>query len=71
METKDELSWEKLKRALLGRYGGRRLENPFEELSTLTQKGSVEIYFDVQNTMDEMRVKLARLSMEGSNHSLV
>jgi hypothetical protein len=31
----------------------------------------VEIYFDAQNTMDEMRVKLARLSMEGSNHSLV
>jgi hypothetical protein len=47
------------------------LENPFEELSTLTQKGSVEDYFDVQDTMEEMRVKLARLSMEGSNHSLV
>ncbi|CAI8603254.1 unnamed protein product [Vicia faba] len=26
----------------------------------------VEIYFDVQNTPDEMRVKLSRLSMEGS-----
>ena len=25
-----------------------------------------EIYFDVQNTSDDMRVKLARLSMEGS-----
>jgi uncharacterized coiled-coil protein SlyX len=25
-----------------------------------------EIYFDVQNTVDDMRVKLARLSMEGS-----
>lgn len=34
-ETEDELSWEKLKRALIARYGGRRLENPFEELSTL------------------------------------
>jgi hypothetical protein len=35
-----------LKRALLGRYGGRRLENPFEELSTLTQKGSVEEFVE-------------------------
>lgn len=42
METEDALSWEKLKRALIARYGGRRLENPFEELSTLRQKGSVE-----------------------------
>jgi len=41
METEDALSWEKLKRALIARYGGRRLENPFEELSTLRQKGSV------------------------------
>lgn len=46
METEDELSWEKLKRALIARYGGRRLENPFEELLTLRQKGSVEEFVE-------------------------
>jgi hypothetical protein len=46
METEDDLSWEKLKRSLIARYGGRRLENPFEELSTLTQKGSVEEFVE-------------------------
>lgn len=46
METEDELSWEKLKRALIARYGGRRLENPFEELSTLRQTGSVEEFIE-------------------------
>ncbi|MCH86025.1 Ty3/gypsy retrotransposon protein, partial [Trifolium medium] len=46
METEDELSWEKLKRALIARYGGRRLENPFEELSTLQQKGTVEEFVE-------------------------
>ncbi|XP_057438197.1 transposon Tf2-1 polyprotein isoform X1 [Lotus japonicus] len=46
METEDELSWEKLKRALIARYGGRRLENPFEELSTLRQRGSVEEFVE-------------------------
>lgn len=45
-ETEDELSWEKLKKALIARYGGRRLENPFEELSTLRQKGSVEEFVE-------------------------
>lgn len=46
METEDALSWEKLKRTLIARYGGRRLENPFEELSTLRQKGSVEEFVE-------------------------
>ncbi|XP_045803285.1 uncharacterized protein LOC123896906 [Trifolium pratense] len=46
METEDDLSWEKLKRALIARYGGRRLENPFEELSTLRQKGTVEEFVE-------------------------
>jgi len=46
METEDDLSWEKLKRALIARYGGRRLENPFEELSTLRQTGSVEEFVE-------------------------
>jgi len=46
MEMKDELSWEKLKRALIARYGGRRLENPFEEFSTLKEKGSVEEFVE-------------------------
>ncbi|MCI04942.1 retrotransposon gag protein, partial [Trifolium medium] len=46
METEDHLSWEKLKKALIARYGGRRLENPFEELSTLRQTGSVEEFVE-------------------------
>lgn len=46
METEDDLSWEKLKKALIARYGGRRLENPFEELSTLRQTGSVEEFVE-------------------------
>ncbi|MCI19842.1 retrotransposon gag protein, partial [Trifolium medium] len=29
METEDHLTWEKLKKSLIARYGGRRLENPF------------------------------------------
>ncbi|PNY02722.1 retrotransposon-related protein [Trifolium pratense] len=46
METEDQLSWEKLKKSLIARYGGRRLENPFEELSTLRQTGSVEEFVE-------------------------
>lgn len=46
LETEDELSWVKLKKALIARYGGRRLKNPFEELSTLRQKGGVEEYVE-------------------------
>ncbi|MCH82977.1 Ty3/gypsy retrotransposon protein, partial [Trifolium medium] len=46
METEDHLTWEKLKKSLIARYGGRRLENPFEELSTLRQSGSVEEFVE-------------------------
>ncbi|GAU35803.1 hypothetical protein TSUD_155780 [Trifolium subterraneum] len=46
LEAEDNLSWVKLKKALIARYGGRRLENPFEELSTLKQTGSVEDYVE-------------------------
>lgn len=46
LETEDDLSWDKLKKALIARYGGRRLENPFEELSTLRQTGSVEAFVE-------------------------
>ena len=46
METEDNLSWEKLKRGLIARYGGRRMENPFEELATLKQSGNVEEFVE-------------------------
>ncbi|GAU17006.1 hypothetical protein TSUD_37640 [Trifolium subterraneum] len=46
LETEDDLSWVKLKKALIARYGGRRLENPFEELSTLKQTGRVEEFVE-------------------------
>lgn len=34
-----DLLWEKLDKVLIACYGGRRLENPFEELFTLFQIG--------------------------------
>ncbi|GAU10042.1 hypothetical protein TSUD_272800 [Trifolium subterraneum] len=46
LETEDDLCWEKLKRSLIARYGGRRLENPFEELLTLKHSGSVEDFVE-------------------------
>jgi len=43
-ETEDHLSWSIFKQALIERYGGRRFDNPFEELSDLRQGGSVDDY---------------------------
>ncbi|KAJ1422703.1 Retrotransposon gag domain [Sesbania bispinosa] len=43
-ETEDPLTWPKLKQALFERYGCRHFDNPFEELSDLRQKGSIEEY---------------------------
>lgn len=44
LETKDNLSWEKLKKSLIAGYGGQRLESTFEELSTMRQTGNVEAF---------------------------
>ncbi|PNX55132.1 hypothetical protein L195_g048758 [Trifolium pratense] len=54
LETEDDLSWQKLKKALIARYGGRRLENPFEELSTLCQTRSVEEYVEAFEFLSSM-----------------
>lgn len=43
-ETEDELTWSKLKRALIERYRGRKSGNPFEELKDLQQAGDVDEY---------------------------
>ncbi|WVZ12247.1 hypothetical protein V8G54_016777, partial [Vigna mungo] len=43
-EAEVGLSWTKLKRELIGRYGGRTSGNPFEELKDLSQTGSVDEY---------------------------
>ncbi|XP_027936242.1 uncharacterized protein LOC114191269 [Vigna unguiculata] len=43
-ESEKDLSWAQLKRELIGRYGGRTSNNPFEELKDLLQTGSVEEY---------------------------
>lgn len=43
-ETEDDLTWLKLRRALIERYRGQRYDNPFEELSVLKQEGNVEDY---------------------------
>ncbi|KAG6509177.1 hypothetical protein ZIOFF_034568 [Zingiber officinale] len=45
-ETEVNLTWEKLKPALIARYGRRRHENPFEELATLKQIGNVEEFIE-------------------------
>ncbi|GAU37038.1 hypothetical protein TSUD_207440 [Trifolium subterraneum] len=58
LETEDDLSWEKLKTALIARYGGRRLENPFEELSTLRQTGSVEDFVEAFELLSSQVGKL-------------
>lgn len=43
-ETKDELTWWKLKKALIERYGGRRSNDLFEEFKDLQHIGNVEEY---------------------------
>lgn len=43
-ETEEDLTWEKLKQALIERYGGRQSDNPFEELKDLQQTGNVDEY---------------------------
>ncbi|WVZ24369.1 hypothetical protein V8G54_002913 [Vigna mungo] len=43
-EAEVGLSWTKLKRELIGRYGGRTSDNPLEELKYLSQTGSVDEY---------------------------
>ncbi|WVZ04691.1 hypothetical protein V8G54_018037 [Vigna mungo] len=43
-ETEVGLLWTKLKRELIGRYGGRTSDNPFQELKDLSQMGSVDEY---------------------------
>jgi hypothetical protein len=58
METEDFLSWEKLKNSLIARYGGRRLENPFEELSTLKQNGSVEEFTEAFELLSSQEGRL-------------
>ncbi|GAU13119.1 hypothetical protein TSUD_174190 [Trifolium subterraneum] len=58
LETEDELSWEKLKKELIARYGGRRLENPFEELSTLKQGGSVKEYVEAFELLSSQVTRL-------------
>ncbi|CAJ2667675.1 unnamed protein product [Trifolium pratense] len=60
METEDHLSWEKLKKSLIARYGGRRLENPFEELSTLRQVGSVEEYVEAFELLSSQMMRIAK-----------
>ncbi|MCH88831.1 pentatricopeptide repeat-containing protein, partial [Trifolium medium] len=49
------------------RLAGKKVKLPvFEGDDPVAWITRAEIYFDVQNTPDEMRVKLARLSMEGA-----
>lgn len=43
-ESTDDPSWEKLKNAMLVRFGMGRLDNPFEELRGVKQTGTVDEY---------------------------
>jgi hypothetical protein len=43
-DTKNNLTWTRLKQALIERYGGRQSDNQFEELKDLQQIGDVEEY---------------------------
>ncbi|KAK2455764.1 hypothetical protein QL285_003186 [Trifolium repens] len=43
-DTENNLTWTRLKQALIERYGGRQSDNPFEELKDLQQIGDVEEY---------------------------
>ncbi|WVZ26584.1 hypothetical protein V8G54_005128 [Vigna mungo] len=43
-EAEVGLLWTKLKRELIGRYGGRTSDNPFEELKDLSQTSSIDKY---------------------------
>ncbi|MCI37642.1 retrotransposon gag protein, partial [Trifolium medium] len=48
------------------RLAGKKVKLPvFEGDDLVVWITRAEIYFDVQKTLDEMRVKLSRLSMEG------
>lgn len=48
------------------RLSAKKVKLPLFEGEVMWLGSQAEIYFDVQNTTDEMRVKLARLSMEDS-----
>lgn len=45
-ESIDEVSWDCFKEALLARFGAGRLDNPFEELKEIKQRGSVNDYIE-------------------------
>ncbi|GAU23118.1 hypothetical protein TSUD_305660 [Trifolium subterraneum] len=46
VETTEDLDWDRLKKELIARYGGERLESPFEELAALKQNGKVEEFVE-------------------------
>lgn len=45
-ESTEEATWGNFKEALVARFGTGRLENPFEELKEIKQKGSIEDYIE-------------------------
>ncbi|KAI5437315.1 hypothetical protein KIW84_023432 [Lathyrus oleraceus] len=55
-ETEDNLTRSKLKRSLIERYGGRKSDNPFEELKDLQQTGDVEGTFNPRTCVEAMKI---------------
>lgn len=45
-EVYESLTWSQLKQELLQRFSGLEIQNPFEQLSTLLQSGSVQKYIE-------------------------
>lgn len=60
-ETEDDLTWLKLKEALVERYGGRQSDNPFEEMKDLQQTGTVDEYI---TTFEYVSSQVGRLPEE-------
>ena len=55
------MTWTKLKQELIGRYGGGRSDNPYEELKDLNQTGSIEEYL---SEFEFISSQVSRLSEE-------
>lgn len=60
-ETEDDLTWLKLKQALIESNGGRQSDNPFEEMKDLQQTGMVDEYI---TTFEYVSSHVGRLPKE-------
>lgn len=64
-ESTDEISWESFKEALTARFGKGRLDNPYEELKELQQRGTVNDYIAELELHSSLCGKLPELQYLG------